>query len=306
MRILISLAVFAAAMPASAGIVVLKNGETFVGKLDAKVLPPCPADPANMPETIQLSWPHNGIEGPEGRSTWEFKGHEVRWYDLSSDTPTAEYWEKFFDEEIEERWHAARERHRHAHQEKPIGLVPTPKVELWKGLEKRPLPHAGMAINPPQGWEPEGEAADAEPGEPSNPELPAESPQPLTLHPGEKAKGPRWSSKAPPSVRLWRLPAFQVEEDLEPWVAKKAAALAEERKEELVGNAAVRRTERGLAMTFTSAGEHEGVQIHTRWRVLMRDQGTYCVTFTAAAADLEQQEELVQRCLSTFKAQERE
>jgi len=297
MRVLIPLAVLVTAMPSAAGIVVLKNGKTFIGKLDAKVLPPCPENSADMPEKIVISWPHNGKEGPEGRSTWNLKGHEVRWYDLESDAPTTAYWEKFEGAKIDDRWHAARERYRQAHGEKPVELVPTPKVELWKGLEKRPLPHASMAINPPQGWE----AKDA----PSS-ELPDEEPKALTLRPTEKSKGAIWSDSPGPSLTLWREAALDVGEDLDPWVAKQAATMAKVREQEVVGSAKVRRNTKGLVLSFTSAQDSEAGKIVTLWRVTLRDAGTYCVTFAASEADMKKHEELARRCLSTFKVQERE
>ncbi|MEZ6185554.1 MAG: hypothetical protein R3F62_11160 [Planctomycetota bacterium] len=293
MRVLIGLALLSMT-PGLAGIVVLKNGTTFVGKLDGKVLPPCPKDAADMPELVVMTWPHNGQEGPEGRARWEFKGHELRWYDLEADAPTNDYWEEHFDAEIERRWHAARERFKHAHKTE-VELVPSPKVELWKGLERSAVRQGGLEIHPPLGWT----LVDAEAAEGQS-ELPADE-GPLRFSPGEQGG---WSAQA--SLEVHRAGPEVPGDDLDAWVSSYAKAALEPRGEELVETPEVRRTELGLVLTFSGTKAGDEGELRSQWRVVLRDTATYCGTFTGTAEDLDERGEVVRRCLSTLKVPQRD
>ena len=300
MRVLIPLAVLATAMPSAAGIVVLKNGKTFVGRLDGSSVPACPDKAEDMPETVVMSWPHNGQQGPEGRSTWTFKGHELRWYDVAADAPTPAYWTRYLEEEIDDRWHAARERFRQTKKEKPVELLPQPKIELWKGLEKKPVSHDGLSIHPPEGWSP----PKSRPGQP-DPDLPADdTPEPLKLTPAGEKTAP-WSKAA--TLALWSGEALEVGDELQAWLDVRVGKLVEEHGHDAVlERPQVKRSDRGLTVTFSSVKGEGQTRLVTLWRVLLRDRATYYATFSETEDRLvAENRETAQRCLTTLKVRGR-
>jgi len=144
---------------AEAGILVTTKGKTFVGKLDPEKTPACPLDPKNMPEKVEMSWPYKDtVDGPMGRAKWIFRNYEIRWYSVTDDKPTDAYWERYLDEEIDVRWHKARDEYKRGQsQDEAEGFDPIrPKIDLSneKNRVLSPHPHRfGKAkVNFPDGW----------------------------------------------------------------------------------------------------------------------------------------------------------
>lgn len=99
---------------ARAGIVVLENGRTIVGKID-------PRRDVTLDEVV--------VHDPEGaEGTIRVSRHDVRWFDAVASAPTADYWRRFHDDAIEPRWDASRARHDQA--EKDRAAPDWPGVDL--------------------------------------------------------------------------------------------------------------------------------------------------------------------------------
>ncbi len=89
---------------ARAGIVVLENGRSIVGKID-------PRRDVTLDEVV--------VHDPEGvEGTIRVSRHDVRWFDAVAGAPTADYWRRFHDDEIEARWVASRARHDQAEKDR--------------------------------------------------------------------------------------------------------------------------------------------------------------------------------------------
>ena len=82
----------AAAGPCEGGIVVLKNGEVVVGRIDA-------ADDAE--ERLVVHWPYGERTS---RGILAIPKYRVRWFDRALDAPSGAYWEAYADAPIDERW----------------------------------------------------------------------------------------------------------------------------------------------------------------------------------------------------------
>ncbi|MCA8922626.1 MAG: hypothetical protein KDD82_12505 [Planctomycetes bacterium] len=144
---------------AEAGILVKKNGVTFIGKLNPETTPPCPADAKNMPESVIMTWPYkDNVDGPFGRSSLTFHDYEIRWYSVTDDAPTEEYWTEHLDEDIDVKWHKLRDEFKRGlNTESKGGFTPIkPEIDLTNERNRvlSPHPHRfGKAkVNFPDGW----------------------------------------------------------------------------------------------------------------------------------------------------------
>jgi hypothetical protein len=119
-----------------AGIVVLKNGEVFVGKIRS--------DDVTL-RSIVL----HGVRGEDGQFT--VPRHRVRWFDADSNVLTHEYFEHHLtDSLLGSSWVAARERWIEESNREPLPpieiIVPDPLLEM--------IPSSGYGFNvrKPYGW----------------------------------------------------------------------------------------------------------------------------------------------------------
>jgi hypothetical protein len=89
--VVVALAAVAAPRAAHAGIIILKNGKVFIGKID-------PEDVTE--ESITMRQPRLYKGAPAVRGEQKFPRYEVRWHDTASDEPTDEYMKQFEDAPI--------------------------------------------------------------------------------------------------------------------------------------------------------------------------------------------------------------
>jgi len=144
---------------AEAGILVKKNGTTFIGKLNPETTPPCPADARDMPETVVMKWPYkDNADGPFGRSSLTFHDFEIRWYSVTDDLPTEDYWTRHLEEQIDVKWHKLRSEYKRGQNtDTKDGFDPIkPNIDLSTERNRvlSPHPHRfGKAkVNFPDGW----------------------------------------------------------------------------------------------------------------------------------------------------------
>lgn len=109
--------------PAEAGIVVLKNGEVFVGRIRKEEV---------SDENIMVRWPYKQEADPVGRGFMIIPRFRVRWFDLEADEPSDAYWTEYENEKIDQRF--------------------LPHLERWR-LRKK---NAGDYVDVPILIEPEG------------------------------------------------------------------------------------------------------------------------------------------------------
>jgi hypothetical protein len=122
-----------------AGIVVLKNGGTVVGKIDASAV---------TSAEIVVRDP----EGIAGRQVIPM--HEVRWFDADANAPTDAYWQAHLDAAIDARWEPARQVH--IINKRPLPGEQDPETEIIEMLRGpllgQPIDHAGTRLRLPSGW----------------------------------------------------------------------------------------------------------------------------------------------------------
>jgi hypothetical protein len=123
---------------AAAGIVVLEDGRTIVGKFAAK-------DVTADRVTVRSPWGQTGEIAVER--------HRVRWFDASADEPTDAYFDRFYDAPLEPRWDARRRAYDEAHRATvDPSLPPIGGEELLRApaLETVVAPH--LRLLAPRGW----------------------------------------------------------------------------------------------------------------------------------------------------------
>src|SRR5688572_27598903 len=86
---------FAATGTADAGIIILKNGKVFIGRID-------PEDVSE--ENVTMRGPRLYKGAPAVRGEQKFPKYEIRWFDANSDEPTDDYMKQFENEEIDQRY----------------------------------------------------------------------------------------------------------------------------------------------------------------------------------------------------------
>jgi len=128
--------------PSEAGIVVLKNGEVFVGRVGDVT----PAD-------LVVRWPY---KDEVDRGTMRIPRYRIRWFDLEADEPTDEYWEEFENEPIAPRFLPLLEKWRIRNQgDDEYGLdVPLfiPELGSRGKLDLRPIKTDFFEVRKPEEW----------------------------------------------------------------------------------------------------------------------------------------------------------
>lgn len=126
--------------PTEAGILVLDNGETIVGKFG-------PQDVTDDVISIRT------LEG-EGRSAMKVPRHRVRWFDHEAFAPTDAYFDAHLEDSLAARWEPLREGYRVRRAAKtdevdPI-VVDTRDLVTSEPLTRLDLGH--LVVGSPRGW----------------------------------------------------------------------------------------------------------------------------------------------------------
>lgn len=131
---------------AEAGIVVLKNGEVFVGKIKPE---------EDTQDELVIRWPYEKDPLQTERGEMKIPKFRIRWYDREADEPTDEYWTKHESDEIDNRWMPFLERWRirkRAEQE-------LPEVPIFDGFDSPqgklapvPVTTKDFVVRKPEGW----------------------------------------------------------------------------------------------------------------------------------------------------------
>lgn len=134
------------AAPAQAGIVVLKNGEVFVGRIRPDEV---------SQENIVVRWPYKTEQDPGGRGFMIIPVFRVRWYSTEADEPTDEYWEQYENEKIDQRFLPHLERWRlrkkSADQYVDVPILIEPEGPRSK-LSPIPVQGRDFELRKPDGW----------------------------------------------------------------------------------------------------------------------------------------------------------
>lgn len=126
--------------PTEAGILVLDNGETIVGKFGADDV---------TAEVISI----RTLEG-EGRSAMKVPRHRVRWYDTEAFAPTDAYFDRHLEDSLASRWEPLREEYRLrlAAKGTEIDVVVADPSELVTGEPLTRLDLGHLVVGSPRGW----------------------------------------------------------------------------------------------------------------------------------------------------------
>jgi len=148
-RLLVALAALSLlAGPAAGAIVVLKNGEVYVGKVRPE---------EDRGADLVLRWPY---KQRTERGEMRIPRYRIRWYDPEGDELTQAYFEEFGDEPIAEEWQGAVERWRIRQEAiSELGLVDPDSAFQ---LADAPVAGDGFRIRGPAGWEHEPGDAEGE------------------------------------------------------------------------------------------------------------------------------------------------
>lgn len=137
------LGVAVAATPSLGGVVVLKNGEVFVGRV--------PAD-QDTQESLVVRWPY---KERTDRGEMTIPKFRIRWYDRDADKPTDAYWKQFENDQIDSAWHPERERWRMRQrtEEDDTNYLPLDAFDQPRGtLSPVPVVTRDFQIRKPDKW----------------------------------------------------------------------------------------------------------------------------------------------------------
>lgn len=148
--VLAAAALFGAALPGpvEAGIVVLKNGEVFVGRVRKEEV---------SEENIVVRWPYKSEVDPDPnkRGFINIPRFRVRWYDIEGDEPSDAYWEEYENEKIDQRFlpHLERWRLRKKTAEQYVDVPVLIEAEGPRSkLSPIPVPGRDFELKKPDGW----------------------------------------------------------------------------------------------------------------------------------------------------------
>jgi len=137
------LVLLAGAGVARAGVVVLEDGQVFVGRMEDQ-------DSSG----VTLRWPYPGALRERGEM--RFEAHRIRWQDAKADALTDAYFERFGDAPLPEpRWERARQEWllRRREPETPEGPIVIPEtIDLGPALHPDPVGGEGFSLLRPRGW----------------------------------------------------------------------------------------------------------------------------------------------------------
>ncbi|MDF1664536.1 MAG: hypothetical protein P1V97_22445 [Planctomycetota bacterium] len=134
-----------------AGILVMKNGNVFQGRIRNSEV---------SEDFILMRWPYKDFRGPEGgdigRGYKKFERNRIRWFDTKGDDLTNEYFGKFAKEELDPRFHAQRQlwKDEQAGRKDYKFEEITPLLKIKQGTSIVPVPIVKVhyEIRRPEGW----------------------------------------------------------------------------------------------------------------------------------------------------------
>jgi hypothetical protein len=136
---------------AHGGILVMKNGNVFQGRIRALGV---------NNEYITMRWPYKDFRGPNGgdigRGYKKFERNRIRWYSLKKDDLTDDYFETFDKEILDARFHNQRELWREQKKGedeiKIEEITPLLNIKRGPGIVLLPTTKVHFDIRKPEGW----------------------------------------------------------------------------------------------------------------------------------------------------------
>lgn len=266
----------AAPAPASAGIVVLKNGEVFVGRIRKEEV---------SDEKIVVRWPYKQEADPEGRGQMEIPRFRVRWYDLEGDEPSDAYWTEYENEKIDQRFLPHLERWR-LRRKNASDYVDVPILIEPEGPRSKlsPIPVNGrdFEMRKPDGWttRTDGDITIIESNlvgaDDYRPQIHVYSVEALTDNATSQME---WILN---EVKQVASDGFEVKEENRPHPTKGG----------------------GLDQVLTTASTRGGRTVYALRRVSFRKKRTYFFTAYAHQKDYDAYGVLFEQCMSTFQIRE--
>jgi len=135
----------AAALPASAGIVIKKNGNVFVGTIEEGDV---------TTRTITLRAPRLSPSSPaRAESKMSFDQSEVRWFDVAANEPTDAYFDRFLGEPLDLHWQKFADDYVERKKHPPLIVDNTPPTEHLVPIAfSRRFKRCEVSIRRPRGW----------------------------------------------------------------------------------------------------------------------------------------------------------
>lgn len=135
---------------ADAGIVITKEGKVIIGRIVK--------DEITEEGNVKIHWPY---KDRHERGTFIFEKNRIRWYDVESDEPSNEYWDKYANEPIDPAYLPLRDRYLDSKQRR---LDPNLKLFLDSMRDSSPrarlspqtfpfkMGNSEMTFRKPEGW----------------------------------------------------------------------------------------------------------------------------------------------------------
>lgn len=125
---------------AEAGIVILRDGKVFVGKIEKEDV---------TDDSVKVHFPYKTSDGlthqvGDGKeSAIELSKKNIRWFDADLDEPSSAYWEKFADESLDAFWKQRWLESKRAPEPKPAPQPVTVELRSGERLEGKLIGMAG-------------------------------------------------------------------------------------------------------------------------------------------------------------------
>jgi hypothetical protein len=136
---------------AEAGILVMKNGNVFQGRILKDDV---------TKEFLTMRWPYKDFRGFDGgdigRGFKRFESNRIRWYDISGDDLTDAYFKDHVREVLDARFHDRRKFYEEAQkgraEVKVEEIIPLFNIKRGVGIVAVPIVKVHFEIRKPEGW----------------------------------------------------------------------------------------------------------------------------------------------------------